>query len=253
VIELRDAGKRYGSAWVVRHANLTIAKGELVVLLGESGSGKTTLLRMLNRLVEADEGTVTVDGRDVRTEDPVALRRTIGYVIQHVGLLPHLTIADNVAIVPRLLRWPALQIRARVDELLEMVGLDAATYRDRYPDQLSGGQRQRVGVARSLAARPRMLLMDEPFGALDPLTRAALQDEVRRIHSDIGLTTIVVTHDMVEAMVLADRIVVMLRGEIRQTGTPAELVAAPADDYVARLVAMAKKQGEQLASFGAAK
>jgi osmoprotectant transport system ATP-binding protein len=253
VIELRDAGKRYGDTWVVRHVTMTVARGELVAVLGESGSGKTTLLRMVNRLVAADEGSVTIDGRDVAGVDPVALRRTIGYVIQHAGLLPHLTVAANVAMVPRLLRWPAEQIRARVDELLELVGLAAATYRDRYPDQLSGGQRQRVGVARALAARSHILLLDEPFGALDPLTRVALQDELRRIHRELSLTSILVTHDMVEAMVLADRIAVMLRGELRQLATPAELVAAPADEYVAQLVAMAKRQGEQLAAFGAAR
>lgn len=253
VIGLRDAGKRYGDTWVVRNVTMTVARGELVAVIGESGSGKTTLLKMINRLVEPDAGAVTIDGCDVRREDPVALRRTIGYVIQHVGLLPHLTVAQNVAMVPRLLGWPADEVRVRVDELLELVGLAAATYRDRYPDQLSGGQRQRVGVARALAARPKLLLLDEPLGALDPLTRVALQDELRRIHRELGLTSILVTHDMVEAIVLADRIAVMLRGELRQLATPTELMASPADDYVARLVAMARRQGEQLAAFGAAR
>jgi osmoprotectant transport system ATP-binding protein len=252
VIELRDAGKCYGDEWVVRHVTMTVARGELVAVLGESGSGKTTLLKMINRLVPTDEGTVTIDGRDIQREDPVSLRRTIGYVIQNVGLLPHLTVAGNIAMVPRLLGWPADQIRERVDELLDLVALPAASYRDRYPDQLSGGQRQRVGVARAVAARPRILLLDEPFGALDPLTRVTLQDELRRIHRELALTSIVVTHDMVEAIALADRIAVMLRGELRQLATPAELMAAPADDYVARLVAMARRHGEQLATFGAA-
>jgi osmoprotectant transport system ATP-binding protein len=219
-------------------------------VLGESGSGKTTLLKMLNRLVDPDEGVVELDGRDIRGEDPVALRRTIGYVIQHVGLLPHLTVGANVAMVPRLLGRPAAETAARVDELLALVGLPPATYGGRYPDQLSGGQRQRVGVARALAAKPRVLLLDEPFGALDPLTRVALQDELRRIHRELALTSIIVTHDMVEAMVLADRIAVMLRGELRQLATPAELVAAPADDYVAQLVAIARRQGEQLVALG---
>jgi osmoprotectant transport system ATP-binding protein len=252
VIELQDVGKRYGEDWVVRDVTMTVARGELVAVLGESGSGKTTLLRMINRLVDPDAGLVKIDGRDVRGEDPVALRRTIGYVIQNVGLLPHLSVAANVAMVPRLLGWPNEQTRARVDELLDLVGLAAATYRDRYPDQLSGGQRQRVGVARALAARPRVLLLDEPLGALDPLTRVALQDELRRIHKELALTSILVTHDMVEAMVLADRIAVMLRGELRQLATPDELVASPADEYVARLVAMARRQGEQLVGIGAA-
>jgi osmoprotectant transport system ATP-binding protein len=160
--------------------------------------------------------------------------------------LPHLSVADNVAMVPRLLRWRAADITARVDELLALVGLPAATYRDRFPDQLSGGQRQRVGVARALAARPRVLLLDEPFGALDPITRVGLQDELRRIHRELALTTIIVTHDMVEALTLADRIVVMRGGEIRQTATPRELLAAPADDYVARLVDVVRTQSHQL-------
>jgi osmoprotectant transport system ATP-binding protein len=246
VIDLVDVGKRHGSTWVVRHVTLAIGRGELVALLGESGSGKTTLLKMINRLHEHDEGEVRIDGKDVRDEDPVALRRTIGYVIQQVGLLPHLTVADNVAMVPRLLRWSADATRQRVDELLALVGLPAATYRDRYPDQLSGGQRQRVGVARAVAARPRVLLLDEPFGALDPITRAALQGELRRIHDELGLTSILVTHDMVEALTLADRVAVLWRGELRQVATPAELMRAPADDYVAQLVAMARAQADHL-------
>jgi len=252
VIELQGVSKQYGDARVVRDVTMTVARGELVAVLGESGSGKTTLLKMINRLVDCDAGVVKIDGRDVRDEDPVALRRTIGYVIQHIGLLPHLTVAANVAMVPRLLRWPAEQIETRVDELLNLVELPARTYRDRYPDQLSGGQRQRIGLARALAARPKLLLLDEPLGALDPLTRVAMQDELRRIHRELGLTSILVTHDMVEAMALADRIAVMLRGELRQLATPGELVAAPADDYVARLVAMARRQGEQLVALGGA-
>ena len=251
MIELAGAGKRYGDPWVVRDVTMTVARGELVAVLGESGSGKSTLLKMINRLVDPDAGVVKIDGRDIRDEDPVALRRTIGYVIQHVGLLPHLTVAANVAMVPRLLGWQPDQTRTRVDELLELVGLTPGTYRDRYPDQLSGGQRQRVGVARALAARPRILLLDEPLGALDPLTRVALQDELRRIHRELELTSILVTHDMVEALALADRIAVMRGGELRQLATPADLVASPADDYVAQLVAMARRQGEQLVGLGA--
>jgi len=249
VIELVDVSKRYGrgdAAWAVRHASVTVADGELVAVLGESGSGKTTLLKMVNRLIDPDHGEVRVAGRDVRAEDPVALRRTIGYVIQQAGLLPHLSVADNVAMVPRLLRWGAADTTARVDELLALVGLPAATYRDRFPDQLSGGQRQRVGVARALAARPRVVLLDEPFGALDPVTRVGLQGELRRIHRELALTTILVTHDMVEALTLADRVVVMQGGEVRQIATPRELVAAPADDYVARLVDVVRAQSHQL-------
>ncbi len=257
MIELVGVSKRYvrapasgggsaGESWAVRDVTLRIAERELIALLGESGSGKTTLLRMVNRLVEPDAGEVRVAGQAVRQGDAVALRRSIGYVIQQAGLFPHFTVGDNVALVPRLLGWPAAEVDERVAALLELVGLPAAEYQQRFPDQLSGGQRQRVGVARALAARPRVLLLDEPFGALDPITRVALQDELRRIHRELGLTTIMVTHDLVEALTLADRIAVMYRGELRQLGTPQELMSAPADEYVARLMQMARHQAAQL-------
>jgi osmoprotectant transport system ATP-binding protein len=252
VIEIVEASKRYdrdGSTWAVQQATLSVADGELVALVGESGSGKTTLLKMVNRLIDPDDGCVRIAGRDVRGEDPVALRRTIGYVIQQAGLLPHLSVGGNVAMVPRLLRWPSGDIAARVDELLDLVGLSPATYRDRFPDQLSGGQRQRVGVARALAARSRVLLLDEPFGALDPITRFALQGELRRIHTELALTTILVTHDMVEALSLADRVVVLRAGQIRQIATPRMLLAEPADDYVAQLIDVVKQQRHQLDSI----
>jgi osmoprotectant transport system ATP-binding protein len=176
----------------------------------------------------------------------VSLRRTIGYVIQQAGLFPHLTIADNVAVVPRLLGWERDEIEQRVDELLALVELAPDRFRERFPDQLSGGQRQRVGVARALAARPKLMLLDEPFGALDPITRTALQGELRKIHRELKLTTIMVTHDLVEALTLADRIAVMLRGELKQVGTPAELMASPADDYVAKLMGMVRRQADEL-------
>jgi osmoprotectant transport system ATP-binding protein len=251
VIELVDVSKRFGQAWAVRGVSLRIARGELIAILGESGSGKTTVLRMINRLIDVDEGKVLLDDRDVREEDPVALRRSIGYVIQHVGLLPHMTVGDNVAMVPRLLRRPADDTRGRVDELLALVGLPAERFRERYPDELSGGQRQRVGVARALAARPRVLLLDEPLGALDPITRTSLQTELLRLHRELQLTSVLVTHDIVEALVLADRIAVMLRGELHQVATPAELMTSPADAYVAELVTMARRQGERLLALGA--
>jgi osmoprotectant transport system ATP-binding protein len=249
VIDIADVSKRYADAWAVRRVTLSIDKGELVAVLGESGSGKTTLVKMINRLIDADEGTITVDGTDIRSTDAVALRRTIGYAIQNVGLLPHLTIAENVAMVPRLLGWDAAKTAPRVTELLEMV--DLASTRDRYPDQLSGGQRQRIGLARALAAKPKLLLLDEPFGALDPITRTALQGELRKIHDALGLTTVMVTHDLVEALTLADRIAVMYRTELRQFATPAELVAKPADEYVATLMSMAKHQVDELARITA--
>jgi osmoprotectant transport system ATP-binding protein len=251
VIELVDVSKRYdgaGDSWAVRRVTLRVAPGELIAVLGESGSGKTTVVKMINRLIDPDEGEVRVDGKDVRAQDPVALRRTIGYVIQHAGLFPHFTIADNVALVPRLLRWAEAEVTYRVDELLALVGLAPGDYRDRFPDQLSGGQRQRVGVARALAAKPRVMLLDEPFGALDPITRAALQRELRTIHKELALTTVMVTHDLVEALALADRIAVMKRGELRQLATPAELMRSPADDYVAELTGMVRHQAEALAA-----
>jgi osmoprotectant transport system ATP-binding protein len=250
MIALRAVTKRYADVLAVRQVTLLAAKGELVALVGGSGSGKTTLLKMVNRLIEPDEGEVFVGGREVRSEPAVALRRTIGYVIQHVGLLPHLTVEENVAMVPRLLRWPRDVARARVDELLELVGLPPATYRGRFPDELSGGQRQRVGLARALAARPRVLLLDEPFGALDPITRATLQAELRKIHRELELTMLMVTHDMVEALTLADRVAVMKNGELRQVATPAELMRSPGDAYVAELVTMARQQATSLLDLG---
>jgi osmoprotectant transport system ATP-binding protein len=256
VIELAEVSKRYGSGgeerWAVRRVALRVAAHELVAVLGESGSGKTTLIKMVNRLIDPDEGSVRVDGKDVRAHDIVALRRTIGYVIQQAGLFPHQTVGDNVGVVPRLLGWSKDAIRARTDELLALVGLDPAVYRERFPDQLSGGQRQRAGVARALAAKPSVLLLDEPFGALDPITRASLQDELRKIHEELGLTTIMVTHDLIEALTLADRIAVMYRGELRQVGTPAELMTAPADDYVAKLMGMVRHQADALRELGGA-
>ncbi|MEO6776883.1 MAG: ABC transporter ATP-binding protein [Kofleriaceae bacterium] len=250
MIEFADVSKRFApETWAVRHVSLEIAAGEFVAVLGESGSGKTTLVKMVNRLVDADEGTLLVAGQDVRASDAVQLRRTIGYVIQQVGLLPHLTIADNIAMVPTLLGWTERAKAARVVELLALIGLPDLGAR--FPDQLSGGQRQRIGLARALAARPRLMLLDEPFGALDPITRVALQGELRKIHDELALTTVMVTHDLVEALTLADRIAVMYRGELRQVGTAAELVAQPADDYVAKLMGMAKHQAAQLAGVTA--
>ena len=245
MIVFAEVSKRFGSDYAVRRVSLEIAPGELVAVLGESGSGKTTLVKMVNRLVEPDEGKVVVAGKDVRATDPVQLLRTIGYVIQQVGLLPHLSIADTIAMVPTLLGWTEAERATRVSALLELIALPDVGAR--FPDQLSGGQRQRIGLARALAAKPKLMLLDEPFGALDPITRVALQGELRRIHEELALTTVMVTHDLVEALTLADRIAVMYRGELRQVGTPAELVARPADDYVAQLMGMAKHQATQLA------
>jgi osmoprotectant transport system ATP-binding protein len=215
---------------------LDVEAGELLVLLGESGSGKTTLLKMVNRLVEPSSGRVEVGGVDVRTRAPADLRRGIGYVIQQIGLFPHQTVARNVATVPRILGWDRRRIAERVDFLLDLVGLPPGEFRDRRPRELSGGQAQRVGIARALAGDPPLLLMDEPFGALDALTRAALGDELRRIQRQVARTVLFVTHDVDEALRLADRIVVMREGRVEQVDAPAGLLAGPATPYVGSLL-----------------
>jgi osmoprotectant transport system ATP-binding protein len=216
--------------------SLTIGAGEICVLVGPSGAGKTTAMKMVNRLVELDEGDITIDGVSVRDHDPAELRRGIGYVIQQVGLFPHMTIADNVATVPRLLGWSRTRIRTRVAELLDLVGLEADDGA-RYPSQLSGGQRQRVGLARALAADPPVMLMDEPFGALDPITRDRLQNEFLRMHDEVRKTVIFVTHDVDEAIKLGDRIAILREGGVlAQYDSPERILAAPADDFVARFV-----------------
>jgi osmoprotectant transport system ATP-binding protein len=220
----------------VSDLSLTIPPGEVCVLVGPSGGGKTTAMKLVNRLIDISEGDITIDGRSVRELDVIELRRGIGYVIQQVGLFPHLSIGDNVATVPRLLGWKRERIRSRVDELLELVGL-ADGYRDRYPTQLSGGQRQRVGLARALAADPPLMLMDEPFGALDPITRDRLQSEFLRLQSEVRKTVIFVTHDIDEAIKLGDRIAILREGGVlAQYDTPEEILAHPADDFVARFV-----------------
>ena len=217
---------------------LDVRAGEILVVVGPSGCGKSTTLRLVNRLVTPSHGRVLVGGQDVAMQSPVALRRRLGYVIQHVGLLPHRTIAANVATVPRLLGWDKREIDARVSELLEMVGLDEGTYGRRYPHELSGGQRQRVGVARALAARPPVLLMDEPFGAVDPQTRRHLQREFASIQRELGTTVILVTHDLREAAALGDRVAVMSQGaHIEQLDTPQHVIEEPANDTVAAFVA----------------
>jgi len=247
VIELFELTRRWdGGAVAVDRVSLRVEAGELLVLLGGSGSGKTTTLRMINRLIEPSSGRVEIDGRDVSTLPPHVLRRTIGYVFQAIGLFPHLTVGDNVGITPRLLGWEPARIAARVDTLLEMVDLNPAEMRGRYPHELSGGQQQRVGVARALAAEPRVVLMDEPFGALDPLTRGKLQDALAALRKKLGFTTVFVTHDMTEAVLLADRIAVLRAGRIVQLVTPRELVHAPADDYVAQLFETPARQARTL-------
>lgn len=243
-IALTDIVKRYGGHAALDGVSLSVPAGQFVALVGASGSGKTTLLKTINRLVGPDAGQVVLDGEDAGAAPAHILRRRIGYVFQEVGLFPHMTVAENIAITPKLLGWEAGRIAARVSELLGLVDLprDLAA---RLPSQLSGGQRQRVGVARALAAEPRVLLMDEPFGALDPVTRDALGRDVRALHERLSLTTVMVTHDMAEAILLADRIVVMKDGAIIAQGTPAQL-AHDADRDVAALMDAPRRQAERL-------
>ncbi len=238
VVAFDHVTKRYpGNVVAVDDLSLTIPAGEICVLVGPSGSGKTTTMRMINRLVEPTSGTICIDGQDVRSLPAVELRRRTGYVIQQVGLFPHLNVAGNVSVVPELLRWPRARIRERVDELLEMVGLDPAAYRDRYPAQLSGGERQRVGVARAMAADPAVLLMDEPFGAVDPILRERLQNEFLRIQERLRKTIVFVTHDVDEAIKMADRIAILERGgRLAQYDTPAAILSSPASEFVERFV-----------------
>jgi osmoprotectant transport system ATP-binding protein len=238
VIRLERVTKRWPNGQVaVDELDLDVPEGEVCALVGPSGSGKTTTMKMINRLVEPTSGHIYVDGTDVQSIDVSTLRRRIGYVIQQVGLFPHQTVAANIATVPRLLGWDKRRITARVDELLALVGLDPATFRDRYPHQLSGGQRQRVGVARALGADPPVLLMDEPFGAIDPVNRARLQDEFARVQATLRKTVVFVTHDIDEAVKLGDRIAVLAEGgRLAQVDTPSALLASPADDFVAGFV-----------------
>ena len=235
MIEIEGLSKAYSGRRVVDEVSLTVAAGEIAAVVGASGSGKTTLLRMINRLIEPTSGTVRIDGEDTARIPAHLLRRRIGYVIQGHGLFPHRTVAQNIGTVPALLGWDRQRIARRVDDLLALFQLDPTEYRDRLPAELSGGQQQRVGVARALAAEPRLLLMDEPFGALDPIIRAKAQADLLAIQQRFGTTIVLVTHDMEEAMQLGTRIAVMAEGRLLQYAAPAEIIASPANDYVAEL------------------
>jgi osmoprotectant transport system ATP-binding protein len=238
VLELREVTKRYvkGARPAVDRLSLTVPAGEVCVLIGPSGCGKTTALKMINRLIEPTSGEILIDGRSVRDRNPAHLRREIGYVIQQVGLLPHLTVAANIATVPKLLGWDKARIAARVRELLELIGLDPDEFTKRYPAQLSGGQQQRVGLARALAADPHLMLMDEPFSAVDPITRERLQNDFLRLHRAVPKTVIFVSHDIDEAVKMADRVAIMREGHLVQYAPPAELLSEPADEFVADFV-----------------
>jgi osmoprotectant transport system ATP-binding protein len=240
--------KDFGNVRAVDGVSLQIAEGEFLAIVGGSGSGKTTLLRMANRLIDPDAGTIAIHGQNTQSADPIALRRRIGYVFQSAALFPHMSVAQNIGITPRLLDHPAAQIAGRVDELMDMVQLDRAQYRDRRPIELSGGQRQRVGLARALAANPKIVLMDEPFGALDPITRDALGTDYKSLHEKLGLTTVMITHDMAEALLLADRVAVMHSGKIVAQGDAAELERSE-DNYVRDLLRTPRRQAAQLQSL----
>jgi osmoprotectant transport system ATP-binding protein len=247
VISFENVSKSYGAAApVLDRVSLDVGEREFLAIVGPSGSGKTTLLRLINRLIDPSAGTVRVEGDDVRSIDAVSLRRRIGYVFQGVGLFPHMTVAENIAITPKLLGWDDARMAARVDKLIDLVRLDRSKHRDRFPAQLSGGEGQRVGVARAIAAEPKIVLMDEPFGALDPLTRDALGEDYRRLHDELGLTSVMITHDMLEALLLADRIAVIRGGRIVAEGAPHALMNAEQDAYVRELMATPRRQAERL-------
>lgn len=235
-----DSGKTFAA----KDVSFTVESGTVLALLGGSGSGKSTVVKIINRLIEPTSGKILVNGEDIMQQDPVLLRRKIGYVFQAIGLFPHMTVAENVGMVPKLLGQKSEQYADRVNELLEMVELPAAEFADRYPHQMSGGQRQRVGFARALAGGAKVMLLDEPFGALDPVTRDSLQSEFKTIQEKLGLTALVVTHDMAEALLLADQIAVMLDGEVVRIGTPRELLKDPGNDYVAKLLSTPRRHGE---------
>jgi osmoprotectant transport system ATP-binding protein len=233
MIEFKNVAKKYNDGTMaIKGIDLKIKPGELVTLIGPSGCGKTTTMKMINRLVEPSSGQILVDGQDISRIDPVELRRNIGYVIQHIGLFPHMKIKDNIAVVPRLKRMNKAVYEKRIDELLEMVGLAPDQYKDRYPSELSGGQQQRIGVIRALAAEPSIILMDEPFSALDPISREQLQDELIRLQEEVKKTIVFVSHDMDEALKIADRIVLMKDGEIVQVDTPDRILRHPKNDFV---------------------
>jgi osmoprotectant transport system ATP-binding protein len=245
-IDFRNVTKSYGAGNVLENFNLSIPTGKILTLIGPSGCGKTTLLKMINRLVDADAGTILVEGKDIGSLDPVLLRRDIGYVIQQIGLFPHMTIEDNITIVPRLKSAKKKkELAARAAQLLQMVGLEPEKFRRRYPHELSGGQQQRIGVARALASEPSIILMDEPFSALDPISRVQLQNELIGLNQKVGKTIVFVTHDIDEALKIADVIVLLRDGKIEQIGAPDELLRNPASDYVKEFVGPERYAGQE--------
>ncbi|EIT85831.1 glycine betaine/L-proline ABC transporter ATPase [Fictibacillus macauensis ZFHKF-1] len=246
MITFKNVGKKYPNGLeVLKNIDFHIEKGELIALIGPSGCGKTTTMRMINRLIEPSSGSILIEGEDIASQDPVELRRNIGYVIQQIGLLPHMTIGENISLVPRLKGWTKEKYEDKIDDLLNMVGLDPATFRERYPGELSGGQQQRVGVIRAMAADPPIILMDEPFSALDPISREQLQEELVKLQESIQKTIVFVTHDMDEALKIADRIAIMKDGHIVQFDTPERLLRHPANDFVRGFIGEQRLEGMQ--------
>ncbi|WP_326513124.1 ABC transporter ATP-binding protein [Clostridium intestinale] len=236
MLEFKNVSKSYGKTKVLKNINLTINTGELMVLIGPSGCGKTTLLKMINKLIPTSEGEILLNNTAIKDIDTIALRRNMGYVIQQTGLFPHMTVGENIALVPKLLKWDEEKIKARTEELLNLVGLEPQKYRDRYPRDLSGGQQQRVGVARAFATNPEVILMDEPFSALDPITRAQLQEELFNIQQEFKKTIVFVTHDMDEAIKIGDRICIMKDGDILQLDKPENIIKNPAEGFVEEFI-----------------
>jgi osmoprotectant transport system ATP-binding protein len=247
MITLEQVSKSYdGVSKIINNLSFEVLEGEILMLLGSSGCGKSTILKMINRLIDPTEGRIYLDGKDIQQQDPIELRRSIGYVFQGIGLFPHLSIRENISIVPRLLDWPENRINNRYRELLELVQLSPEIHADRFPDELSGGQQQRVAVARALAADPAYLLMDEPFGALDAITRDSLQQEFLDLKQHLNKTIIFVTHDIVEAVTLGDRIAILHEGRLEQIGTPEEIMVNPTTDFVKELFAKSVKSWKGL-------
>ncbi|WP_138753816.1 betaine/proline/choline family ABC transporter ATP-binding protein [Paenibacillus sinopodophylli] len=235
-VEFKQVSKDYGAGFVLNNFNLTVPKEQIVTIIGPSGCGKTTILKMINRLIEPEAGQILLEGSDIGELDPVLLRRNIGYVIQQIGLFPHMTIEENITVVPRLKGEPKRQLKERTEELLSLIGLEPEAYRKRYPHELSGGQQQRIGVARALAANPSIVLMDEPFSALDPISRIQLQKELIKLNEHVKKTIVFVTHDIDEALKIADQIVLLKDGKVVQAGTPEELLNHPANDFVKEFI-----------------
>ena len=244
VIQYENVCKKFAgsSKYAVDHVSAEIESGEFITILGSSGCGKTTLLKLTNRLYDPDDGKIIVEGVDIKTVDPVELRRRLGYVIQQVGLFPHMTIKENITVIPSLMKWDRRRMDERADELLKLVGLEPAEFRDRYPHQLSGGQQQRIGLARALVLDPDIMLLDEPFGAIDAITRLNLQNELLRIQGSLGKTFLFVTHDINEAFKMGNRVMVMNEGRLLQFDTPREIVQHPADAFVKSLIDSARTQ-----------